>query len=335
MNTTAQSVEQAIGGDDPKIADVIRRIQKLLAIAHDQRGNEHLAASAAEKAQELLEKYNLDMAVLGQRGADSGKREDTRLAGGLYKWQRELWQGVAELHYCVYWATKGLKKGEKYEHRIVGRTVNVLSARMMAEYLQGAIERIAREEFENNPSLYFSRAAIAYREGMAARLAERLRRRRWDKEAEARKEKYRREREAAERGEAASVALTILDVADREREANDDFLYGEGYSARRKLRMSEHERSVREAQGKKAEDERRWREQNPELAAEEDRRREKEARAEEARWRRNANRRKERTFHEPAVRDPRYHDGVRRGDSISIDPQINEARRRGALPAGE
>lgn len=39
---------------------VIRRVQKLLAIAQDDRANEHEAAAAAAQAEKLMRKFQID-----------------------------------------------------------------------------------------------------------------------------------------------------------------------------------------------------------------------------------------------------------------------------------
>ncbi len=66
----------------------IEQVEKLLRLAGKNQ-NENESAAAAAKAQELLAKYNLDMATVEQNsGASSGKREDTKFEGG----QSEQWR---------------------------------------------------------------------------------------------------------------------------------------------------------------------------------------------------------------------------------------------------
>lgn len=303
--------------EDPKVASIISKVQKLLAIARDERGNEHQAEAAAAKAQELLDAYNLDMVLVGQMTGKDGAREDRRLSGGLYKWQRYLWRQIASQNYCHYWADRGLQKGSKYEHRIVGRVANVLSTKLMAEYLQQAVEQITREEYcAGDHRLYFKKDAIAFREGMADRICERLRHRQWQKEVEARREQERRQ------ASGESVALTILDVRTREREANDDFLYGEGYTARRKLADAQWEQDREERRRRAEEAAERFMREHPEEYA----RQQAEAERERKREERNARRRKGRTYREPKPRHESFYDGQYRGNTVGLDPQVRDGK---------
>jgi len=304
----------------PEIEKIVARIEKLLRLASNNP-NENEASLAAEKAQELLEAYNLDMTTVGNANA---VREDRKLAGGLYKWQRSLWQQIAQNNFCYYWSDKGLEKGSKYEHRIVGSKVNVLSTRLMAEYLQDAIERITREEYDNDSKLYFKKAAVAFREGMADRIIDRLITRRWEREQEARREAAEAARKAQESGQAVSVSLTISDVREREREANDDFLYGEGYTARWKKYAAEaRERRERQEQAAKDADALLFA-QDPEeferRKAEEAKRREREEKREE----RNRKRRKGRYYAPKGPRHSDFWNGYEKGAEVSLDSQVKE-----------
>lgn len=123
--------------------DIIPKIEKLLNLAA-KAGTPEEAASATAKAQELLAKYNLDSAVLETNSGDKGKREQSKVDGGTYSYQRGLWRAVAALNFCFYWSQKyrtpdkvrqnvyvhGKYAGKKYvqvmrrRHAIVGRTVN-------------------------------------------------------------------------------------------------------------------------------------------------------------------------------------------------------------------
>jgi hypothetical protein len=205
----------------------IERIGKLLALARDKRGNEAEAQNAMDAALKLLEKHNLDMALV-ERAKGQGthaKRDDKTSGGGLYKWQRTIWQSVAKLNMCHYISLRGLEKGSKYENRLIGRPENVLSAKLMAEYLQDTVERLAaewvRDEYPQGTSRFIKEAVI-YREGMAARLDERLWWMRHEREEKAREQKA--EAFKAAGGENALVVLT--DVIQDEADLNNDYLRG-------------------------------------------------------------------------------------------------------------
>ena len=121
--------------EDPKMEAVIAKIRKLLAMA-DGNANEHEAAVAASKAQELLEAYNLDMAIIGRKTGTHAPRNDKKRAGGLYKWQRDLWFATATLNFCKYYYFRGLVAGSQYEHQLIGSHVNVVSTEVMANWFE-------------------------------------------------------------------------------------------------------------------------------------------------------------------------------------------------------
>ena len=160
---------------------IVQRVEKLLALANRKKGNEAEAAAAAAKAQEMLAAYNIDMAMVEQGTGSSGRREEAKHSGGVYLYQRDLWRAVAELNFCMYWTQSGWKKIEvnrraydgtlrketnyklQYEHRVVGRTVNVQLTRTMSSYLEQTIERLVMDRLENDNNQRFSRWAVSYR----------------------------------------------------------------------------------------------------------------------------------------------------------------------------
>lgn len=176
--------------DDEQMG-VIAKVQRLL---NTTGRTEEEAASYTAKAMDLLNAYNLDMTLVERHSGKTGKREDTKLAGGLYPWQRRLWESCADLNFCMYWAHGG-HKGGKYEHRVLGRHENVVATQVLATYLQQTIERLARERVGNKGAEFFTRANISYREGMAERLAMKLAILREDRMEADRKNKPRRPRD--------------------------------------------------------------------------------------------------------------------------------------------
>lgn len=207
-------------------AKIIARIQKLLALANNNP-NEAEAQSAMAKATEMLEAYNLDMAVLGSSGKGA-QRSDTKKTGGLYGWQRKLWKAVAELNFCHYLSIKGLAKGSTYEHRLIGSHANVVSTEMMATYLQETVEKLAQTwAKESGFKSVFVRDAIAYREGMTTRITERLQARRAQLVRGEQQKAAERKRDEEARGQAStSHALTIVDIISTEADFNNDYLNG-------------------------------------------------------------------------------------------------------------
>lgn len=324
---------------------IVERIKKLLALAANNP-NEHEAQVAAAKAQEMLEAHNLDMAQLGHT-AQGRPRADQKQKGGLYGWQRSLWKAVAELNFCHYWSIKGLAAGSTYEHRILGSSVNVLSTQLMAEYLQGAIERLAQQwAKEQGMKSVFVRQAIAYREGMAARIVERLQIERRRKLAEERAREAERKAAASHPGAApTTTALTLVDVQQTEADLNNDYLNGweEGTTAANRAA----DKARQAAWAAKYQEEQRLHEErlanDPAYAAEHAAKKKAEeeywtkkeaewAKKDEAKARRQAKnppkpRYRKLTPEEERMNLAGYWEGRDKGDAISLNEQINKEER--------
>lgn len=224
----------------PAALAAIGKIQKLLNLAANNP-NEAEAAAATAKAQELLAQHNLDAALLEREsGKVDGRREEFKMRGGFYDYQVSLWKAVAQLNFCIYWIesyteTKevkrdgyiGIKRTAQKRHRIVGRSVNTLSTKIMAEYLEGAVERALREHLNGDHKQLFSRWAISFRRGAISRLCNKLYRRYSERLNE-----ERAKQRAASTGPSSSTAVALADYVRSEYDANVDFVYGEGTSAR-------------------------------------------------------------------------------------------------------
>lgn len=320
----------------PEALKVIEKVKKLLALAHDERNNEHQAAAAAAKAVELLNAYNLDMAVIGHT-AKGTQRSDNRLKGGLYQWQRDLWKAVSQLNFCMYWSIKGLKKGETYEHRILGRQENVVGAQVLADYLQQTVERLAQDEAKRRGINVFVREMIAYREGMAERLTDRLAVLRYERlEEDKRKE---RERKAAAHHPGATgngVGIVLATVIEDEECMNIDFLRGfePGTTARRRAADLVRQQAANLAWAaemkKREEEERLWALRNPEEAAA---KLERERKEEEREMKKEERNRRRRTGgyrdRQPTAAEARrglreFNQGYDRGGDIGLDQQIRK-----------
>ena len=309
----------------PAALAAIEKVKKLLALATGN-ANEHEAEAAMAAAQRMLEAHNLDMSTLAstKRGSD---RKDQQQKGGLYQWQRTLWEHVAKLNFCQYWSIKGTAKGSTYEHRILGRQENVIGTEIMAGYLQQTIERIAQEWAKQAGKNVFCKDAIAYREGMAARVALRLQEKRWQREADDRYAKEQERAARAARGEADTTnALTISEVASSEADLNRDYLNGWEPGTTAKIRA---ENVARWAAQKAADEE--FLRLNPEEAL----KRKQEEQARNARWaKQDAEREKrrqksgyydrDRSSRKDQPRNATFYDGYARGAEIGLDDQIDQ-----------
>jgi hypothetical protein len=333
---------------------VTATVQKLLNLAA-KNSNEHEAAAATARAMEMLAAYNLDLSTLEQGGQANGKREDARVRGGMYTYERELWSGIAAINFCMYFPLKRVtylkdangswiynrsgsdaKRKIAFEHKIIGRTVNTAGTRAMGTYIQGTIERLVQERFPVN-SQRFTSEAVAYREGMAEAVMDKLRKRRRAQQAEqdeaAERERVARDR-AARAGVSTSTTLTIRDVIKSEHEANYDFLHGDGAWAEKEERARrweegwEKRQALAAAAAKEAEAAHaRWAAANPEEAAAEEKKRLAKQRAAERRASRSGGGRWRARAETPAERrqgSNYFYEGKDRGQSISIDPQAGK-----------
>lgn len=319
---------------DDEQTRALEKIEKLMRLAAKNPSPEE-AASAMAKAQELLVAYSLDAELVGSTGqAADARREQQRVLGGMYKYQRYLWSAIAQLNFCVHWCQERYTERRtrrrgwdgqwlydrvpymRNEHVVVGRRVNARATLAMGQYLQDTIERLVRERFPLNSQRFLSEA-VAYREGIADELYWRLLERRRQLVAE---EQERRARDAAAAGVSTAQALTIGSLQEQERDANMDFLHGEGWSARQRQARADRAEASRRAE----EEYTRWAQANPEEAAREERRREKEAK--KGRRGGGPGSRGGMTGAERRQQSSTYWQGREQGKKVGIDPQTSDRR---------
>lgn len=325
---------------------VLDKVEKLLRLSGRTTSPDE-AASAAKKAQDLLLAYNLSAAALG--AGDEGRRGQEKLAGGFYEYERSLMYWLAQVNFCKHWVSRDWVERpaneraharvlayrdrwtrehvQRHRHHLVGRVVNVEATLRTYRYLTGAIERLTREFIARGlptaadetvvglAQAMRSRRASSFREGIAEVVTDKLWRRRSDQEAQEerrRRAEERRAQEAAASGVSSSTALTIAALRQSEEDANEDFLHGEGWSARRRAERAEQARLAREAE----EAHTRWAAAHPEEAA-----------AQEAERRREAKTRS-RSYRAPREKDRDWgalSAGRAAGESVGLDEQVGDA----------
>lgn len=337
----------------------LNRAQKVLEMASrppsddatpaQRKAAEHERTVAAEKFQAILLEYNLTQGQVEQAsGAADGRREQAKLKAGMYDWQREIWQAVAGLNFCLYqcwnvWREqKYMKKlwdgtraeRTRYvrgrEHRVIGRVVNVQATINLCTYIEAAIEKATRERLaevvgSNNKAaitrMLFSRYAVSFREGAADDVIIRINDQRAEvlrEEKRAARKAAKRAAEAATRGLSDSTALTLATYTQNERDLNRDHLRGvePGTTARERAEFA-----AREAQREREHAE--WAAAHPEEAAELARKEREEA---ERYWRR------QRGGPAPKERDwSAYSCGQKAGEKIGLDIQAGGSKAKGAL----
>jgi len=146
---------------------LISTVKKLLALA--QSPNKAEAELAAQRAYELLEKYNLEMPT--DIKEDLTITEVTLKEGRtLKKWYQYLAIVVAELYFCQILTCYNYDK-TSYRLILVGRPHNVTICQSIFDYIYKAILREARSIRKNAKTKY--RESFKY--GMASEIAQRLR----------------------------------------------------------------------------------------------------------------------------------------------------------------
>lgn len=211
---------------------IVSKIRKMLAVANDARGNENVAAIAAEKAQSLLTEYNLTLAELGDGSAPQGDDAREKFNGeipAIYEWQSDLLATLARNNFCVAWTERAFckphwgrdKERWRNRSRIIGRRVNIIVTIETYKYLVEAMERLCPHTDKR------ARSTRSWFAGCTDRLVYRLDTLRHQTEAESRKND-------APRGDGTS--LVLADVYSSEDDLNNDLRYGDeaGTTARRR-----------------------------------------------------------------------------------------------------
>lgn len=126
---------------------VIARISKLLALAADA-SNEHEAALAAARAQDLLHKHNLDIAVVESsthRAQAKVKEEQDRhevKPGSGKDWRIMLADAIADYGYCKVLTSSFSRWLTLWW---IGRPTEIEAAKFTYVYLERELERMALE----------------------------------------------------------------------------------------------------------------------------------------------------------------------------------------------
>lgn len=340
---------------DEKQSGLIEKIKKLFAMAqrhtnNDGSSNEAEATAAMARAQELLTKYNLDVAVIKEAQEKSGaaettgKREKVSVKrSAMYRWQQNLWKELAKANFCWHWVTEMREQCQVKScrcnhpewprphivkrHVILGSEANVLTVQLMGEYLADTIERLVLQNYSKAESL--SRSANSWREGCAARLIERI---------QERAEKMKAEGFSSEG--ATCTALAVQDLHEKEYAANYDAQYGVGAYARMRKQQAEWEAKRAEREKQYADERKRREEERARTLAgetpEQRKRREtqeakaaaKQAAADARFWERQWRKQQR----EAARRDiTAYAKGTKAGNSINLDAQVKSSNAKGGL----
>ncbi len=305
-----------------KTDSIIDKIKKLMALG--ESSNEHEASLAMQRVQEILASYNLTMAeVESHKGKDAGngdvnanRKKDTLEKSAMYNYQRLLMKRVADVHYCLHfvyekrtWNSKTNRDKVLKYHVLIGREANVVTAKLMFDYLNSTIEKLAKEVYPYPANL--SRSAISWKEGCSSRLQERLRERKLEADR-AQEEKAAEYRKTHTNG---TSLMLLTDIRQAEEDLNHDFLYGDdaGTRAARRAKWEADWAAAREAEKNKP-------------AVPQKEKTEKEKQKEEREWKKWQEKQERKSRRYWAGKDiDAYYSGREKGESIGLDTQVSKS----------
>ncbi|MBN3948427.1 MAG: DUF2786 domain-containing protein [Nostoc sp. NMS7] len=130
-----------------------------------QSPNEAEAIAAFSKAQELLTRHNLSVSDLADSTPEQVLEQTISQSSKRVYWQENLLHAVATANYCHCFIRKN---GIDAKQVMLGRPVNIKSAKLQLEYLVEAVERLANG---SNGDRAFKNA---FRLGASQRLSSRI-----------------------------------------------------------------------------------------------------------------------------------------------------------------
>jgi hypothetical protein len=293
--------------------NVRARLLKMIAVANDERGNEHVAAAASAKVQALLSEYNLEMSQVLETDDDADVNPDAMRENvdlGIVtasSWQNDLLSAIAGNNFCLHISRREYDEAkggatDRRTHRLIGRAVNVTTTRQIYSYLAATMERL-------NP--YTDKRTKSHRswlDGCTSRLGARLYDQRCASES-ASLAAAREKQGDAPRGNGSDIVLS--DVYSSEDDLNYDYHYSKepGTTAR--------ERKEREARYAA---ERAARANDPVKVVQETAKERREREAQERRWKKQWER--ESRIRESKIDRNAYAMGQNAGQQIGLDVQV-------------
>lgn len=155
--------------------DILRRIQKLLAIAQDDRANPNEAASAAGMAERIMRKYQIehaDVLAASLKAGDDLTTEDVVASAktngtavvNVPPWVQFLATAIARLNDCE---ARSAHIGRDKGIRFFGYSGDTLVSKWMLQYLVGTVNRLCDEFKKTTHYQIEGRTAVnSYRKGV-------------------------------------------------------------------------------------------------------------------------------------------------------------------------
>lgn len=186
---------------------IIEKIKKLLALANDAGASEGERDNALRMAHGLLAKHNLDMSQVKASQQCEGREEHMNPTWGML-WCRNLSNHVAKLFFCEYYYGHKIN-GTKMQHHFVGKSSNVVTAALMADFLIHSILKECRSRSWHNLSVETRSFAMGATRMVGERVAKLMK---------------------SPEGVGESTALVVQNLYQSEQEANEAFLKARGTS---------------------------------------------------------------------------------------------------------
>lgn len=129
---------------------IIEKIKKLLALAADKNASEGERDNALRMVHGLLAKHNLDMNQVEASQKCEGREQHINATFGML-WCRQVSQSIAKLFFCNYFYGQKIN-GTKMNHHFIGKSSNVVTAALMADYVIYSILKECRSRGRHNLS---------------------------------------------------------------------------------------------------------------------------------------------------------------------------------------
>lgn len=154
---------------------IIDKIRKLLALSKSP--NEAEALAAANKAHELLLEHDLALSEVHETVETRQFVDDkTGMSDDSRPWRRFIGNALAKLYFCVYSKnTIKIPPHKRYDvHYFAGRPHDAAIAKMMFEYLEKAVARLAVEGGKTVPAKERAAYDTSFKNAAAIRLNKRI-----------------------------------------------------------------------------------------------------------------------------------------------------------------
>lgn len=182
--------------------EAIQKALKLLKLA--ESSNAHEAALAAQRAQEILTKYNIEQAIIdGELDGANGKEEPIEsfeydplepARGNFPTWKSYLGSTLARANGCRTYLRPGARRNTT-SSVLIGRRSDVQTTRYLYQALSAEVERLVKEQVGGRGKTWYNNFKLGVVDAIAKKLDE-----------------AKREAEAAMRREVASNSTALIKV---------------------------------------------------------------------------------------------------------------------------